>query len=106
MLLTVIGRDGWAFTISAVGVLAMTGSIFTALFPLVMPSTADLAGTLDIYNAASSPYTLTVMSWMALALLPFVIGYQAWSYWVFRRRISTRQIPLPRSGVVPEPVDR
>ncbi|WP_084614659.1 cytochrome d ubiquinol oxidase subunit II [Nakamurella lactea] len=98
LVLTRVGRDGWAFVSSAVGVLALVGSIFTVLFPLVMPSTGDPAGTLDIHNAASSPYTLTVMSWVALALVPFVIGYQAWSYWVFRKRISTRQIPLPRSG--------
>jgi cytochrome d ubiquinol oxidase subunit II len=95
VLLTRIGRDGWAFVASAVGVLALVGSIFTALFPLVMPSTGDPAGTLDIHNAASSPYTLTVMSWVALALVPFVLAYQAWSYWVFRKRISTKHIPVP-----------
>jgi cytochrome d ubiquinol oxidase subunit II len=26
-------------------------------------------------------------------LLPLVIGYQAWTYWVFRRRITADAIP-------------
>jgi cytochrome d ubiquinol oxidase subunit II len=59
----------------------------------VMPSTTDPTGTLTLTNAASGHYTLVVMSWVALALVPFVVAYQAWSYWVFRRRISTRQMP-------------
>lgn len=99
--LSVIGRDGWAFLASAVAVVALVAAIFTALFPLVVPSTADPLGTLDIHNAASSSYTLTVMSWIGLALLPFVVGYQAWSYWVFRRRISTRQIPAQSGAEQP-----
>ena len=33
------------------------------------------------------------MTWAAAFITPVVIGYQAWSYWVFRQRISTAQIP-------------
>lgn len=89
------GRDGWAFLASAVGVVALVVSMFAVLFPQLISSTTDPVGTLTVNNAASGPYTLSVMSWIGLAALPFVIGYQAWTYWIFRRRISTRQIPLP-----------
>ena len=41
----------------------------------------------------------TLMSWVALLVVPFVLAYQAWSYWVFRRRLSRDHIPLiPQHG--------
>jgi cytochrome d ubiquinol oxidase subunit II len=33
------------------------------------------------------------MSWVAAIMTPVVLAYQAWSYWVFRRRICERHIP-------------
>jgi cytochrome d ubiquinol oxidase subunit II len=41
------------------------------------PSKADLASSLTIYNASSSHYTLTMMSYVALAV-PFVLAYVSW----------------------------
>ncbi|TNC30443.1 cytochrome d ubiquinol oxidase subunit II [Mumia zhuanghuii] len=85
-------RDGWAFvgTMAAIG-LAVT-ALFVALFPDVMPSTLDPAYSLTVENAASTPKTLGIMSWVAVVFVPIVIGYQAWSYWVFRKRISVESI--------------
>ena len=37
--------------------------------------------------------TLTIMSVAALIFVPIVLAYQAWSVWVFRKRISTKNIP-------------
>ncbi|MDD2270687.1 MAG: cytochrome d ubiquinol oxidase subunit II [Desulfuromonadaceae bacterium] len=41
------------------------------------PSMSDLQSSLTIYNASSSKYTLTVMSYVAIAV-PFVLGYIAY----------------------------
>lgn len=41
------------------------------------PSKADLGSSLTIYNASSSHYTLTMMSYVAIAV-PFVLAYIAW----------------------------
>jgi cytochrome d ubiquinol oxidase subunit II len=87
------GREGWAFLGTFVTIAVAVAGLFLALFPDVMPSTTSAAYSLTTSNAAATPYTLTVMSWVALLCLPFVVGYQAWSYWVFRKRISTRHIP-------------
>ena len=87
------GRDGWAFAGSALAMLSTVAGLFTALHPAVMVSSTDPGHSLTLVTAASGQYTLTVMSWVALGLLPFVLGYQAWSYWVFRRRISLAMIP-------------
>ncbi|MET3806605.1 cytochrome d ubiquinol oxidase subunit II [Nakamurella sp. UYEF19] len=94
-LATRAGRDGWAFVGTAGSILALVAGWFVSLHPDVMPSNLDPGYSLNLTNAASSHYTLTVMSWVALCLVPFVVAYQAWSYWVFRKRISTANIPLP-----------
>lgn len=93
-------RDGWAFTGTALTVIAVSALFFGALFPDVLPSTIDAAYGLTVANASSTPYTLRVMSWAALAVAPVVLGYQAWTYWVFRKRISVDQIP-PGIGLSP-----
>jgi cytochrome d ubiquinol oxidase subunit II len=46
-----------------------------------------------VHNAASTPYTLKVMTWVAVFFTPLVLLYQGWTYWVFRKRISTSSIP-------------
>jgi cytochrome d ubiquinol oxidase subunit II len=33
------------------------------------------------------------MTWVALVFTPLVLLYQGWTYWVFRRRIGTQDIP-------------
>jgi cytochrome d ubiquinol oxidase subunit II len=63
-------------------------TMFIGLYPRVMVSSLGPSLSLTIYNAASSPYTLRVMSLVAISLLPFVLFYQGWSYWTFRKRIS------------------
>ena len=46
-------------------------------------------------NAAATEYTLGIMTVVAVVFTPVVIGYQAWTYWVFRRRIAVHHIPEP-----------
>lgn len=87
------GRDGRAFAALGAGMLALVGSIFAAVFPVVLPSTLDGAFDLTVQNASSSPYTLGLMSIVACFGLPLVLAYQAWTYWVFRRRVSEASIP-------------
>ncbi|GAA1931561.1 cytochrome d ubiquinol oxidase subunit II [Nocardioides hwasunensis] len=94
------GREGWAFagTFLTIG-LAVAG-LFLALFPDVMPSTTDAAFSLTTTNAASTAYTLKVMTWVAVFFTPIVLGYQAWTYWVFRKRISVHHIPTAKLAEV------
>ncbi|MGH3360650.1 MAG: cytochrome d ubiquinol oxidase subunit II [Nocardioidaceae bacterium] len=85
-----LGRDGWAFAGTALTVGLAVVLLYVALFPDVMPSTLDAAWSLTKDNAASTPYTLEIMSWAALCFLPIVMLYQGWSYWAFRKRIAVR----------------
>ncbi len=76
----------------AVTIAAVVLAMFTAIFPDVMPASNDPANSLNVVNAASGTYTLTVMSWVALIFVPLVLAYQAWTYWVFRKRVSRAHI--------------
>ena len=94
------GREGWAFAGTFAGIGIAVAGLFLALFPDVMPTTlADGVG-LTTTNAASTAYTLKVMTIVAVVMTPLVLAYQAWTYWVFRKRISVDHIP---SGAAPEP---
>ncbi|MFP3579422.1 cytochrome d ubiquinol oxidase subunit II [Arthrobacter sp. fls2-241-R2A-200] len=87
------GSEGRAFSALGGFLVCATASIFGAAFPVVVPSTIDPAFNLTISNASSSNYTLGLMSIVAAIGLPLVIAYQAWTYWVFRRRVSAAHIP-------------
>ena len=62
--------------------------LFAALWPDVLPARNDPALSLTVQAASSSPYTLKVMTIVALIFTPMVLIYQGWSYWVFRGRVS------------------
>ncbi|MFS0885428.1 cytochrome d ubiquinol oxidase subunit II [Aeromicrobium sp. 179-A 4D2 NHS] len=87
------GRDGWAFLGTAVAIAAVVAMLFLALFPNVMPSSTSELFNLTTENASSTPYTLKIMTWVAVFFTPIVVLYQAWSYWVFRKRIGVHHIP-------------
>jgi cytochrome d ubiquinol oxidase subunit II len=65
-----------------------TITVFMGLYPRVMVSSLNSDWSLTIYNASSSPYTLKVMSIVALIFVPIVLIYQGWTYWIFRERIG------------------
>ncbi len=81
-------RMGWAFTMTCLALALFTLTIFMALYPRVMVSSLNPEWSLTIYNASSSPYTLKVMSVVALVFVPIVLIYQGWTYWVFRHRVG------------------
>ncbi len=83
-------RNGWAFISTALTLVLAAASLFTFLFPRVMISSLDPAWSLTIYTASSSPYTLQVMTIVALIFVPIVLVYQGWTYWVFRKRLEAK----------------
>ncbi|WP_330260069.1 cytochrome d ubiquinol oxidase subunit II [Streptomyces murinus] len=86
------GRDGWAFALSGLTVVAAVAMLFLTLFPEVMPSLLNADWSLTVTNASSTPYTLKIMTWCAGIATPIILIYQGWTYWVFRNRIGTQHI--------------
>ncbi|MFT4288481.1 cytochrome d ubiquinol oxidase subunit II [Nocardioides sp.] len=88
-----VGREGWAFVGTFATLALAVAGLFVALFPDVMPSTTSELYSLTTTNAAATSYTLKVMTIVAGIFTPLVLIYQAWTYWVFRKRISVHHIP-------------
>lgn len=85
-------RHGWAFAMTGVTIAMSVITIFLTLFPRVMVSSANPAYSLTIQNASSSPYTLSVMSVVALIFVPIVLVYQGWTYYTFRNRVTRQSV--------------
>ena len=83
-------RDGWSFILSAATILLATASMCIQLFPNVLVSNLNPAWNLTIYNSSSSPYTLQIMSIVALIFVPIVLAYQIWTYWLFKKRVTEK----------------
>ena len=83
-------KPGWAFVFMGLTILLTVVMVFGALYPNVLPSSLNSAWNLTVQNASSSPYTLKVMSIVALIFVPIVLAYQAWTYYIFRQRVGTK----------------
>lgn len=89
------GAEGKAFTSTMVTIAMAVATYFILLFPNVMPSTTNPDWSLTIENASSSPLTLKIMTGAALVFTPIVLAYTVWTYWVFRKRLTSAHIPDP-----------
>ncbi len=83
-------RTGWAFVTGALTIVFATVMVFMGLYPRILVSSLDPSFSLTITNAASSPYTLKVMTIVAAIFIPIVLAYQVWTYWIFRKRLETK----------------
>ncbi|WP_196593627.1 cytochrome d ubiquinol oxidase subunit II [Pectinatus sottacetonis] len=95
-VLAVIARRqnscGWAFIGSSLAIALTTAGVFVGLFPRILISTMNPAWSLTITNASSSPYTLSIMTVAAVIFVPIVLIYQIWVYWIFRKRITAKDL--------------
>jgi cytochrome bd ubiquinol oxidase subunit II len=86
-------HEGWAFIGTAITIGLAVVALFLHLYPNVMPSSTNAAFNLTITNASSTDYTLSIMTVVAVIFTPLVLLYQGWTYWVFRKRVTTARIP-------------
>ena len=82
------GRHGRAFAMTGLATISLVATLFVSLYPRVLVSSPDSENSLTVDGAASSHYALTVMTVVAVLLVPVVLLYQGWTYYVFRRRVS------------------
>ena len=92
------GNDGWAFISSAVAIASTVGSLFIAAYPVVMVSSTSPLFNLTVKDTASGGYALKVMTIVTVLLLPVVLVYQGWSFYVFRQRVVA---PPAKGGAPP-----
>ncbi|MGH3448732.1 MAG: cytochrome d ubiquinol oxidase subunit II [Nocardioidaceae bacterium] len=77
-----------AFAMTSAAVVLPVLLVGVGLFPLVLVSTLDPALSMSVGEGAADPATLEVLGWFALVLLPVIGCYQAFSWWLFRGRVS------------------
>jgi cytochrome bd ubiquinol oxidase subunit II len=95
--------EGFAFAATTVTMAACIASIFVGLYPNVMVSSTSKAYSLTVRNTASYPYSLKTMTVVVIIFLPLVLAYQAWTYYIFRRRVSVQSFrPAPPAPRQPE----
>jgi cytochrome d ubiquinol oxidase subunit II len=100
-------REGFAFAATTITIASCIIAIFVDLYPNVMVSSTSTADNLTVHNTASGGYSLKVMTVVVIILLPVVLAYQTWTYYVFRRRVSKQEFQPPTpSGAEPEPEPR
>jgi cytochrome bd ubiquinol oxidase subunit II len=92
------GREGLAFLFNFLTIGLITICLFVSLHPNVLPSDPNPANSLTVRNAAAGHYTLTVMTIVALCVTPLVLIYQGWTYWVFRQRLTVRDLETDTAG--------
>ena len=85
-------KFGWSFLMIGLAIAFATFAVFISLFPNIMISTLDPSYSLTIYNASSSAYTLRLMTIIAFTLVPVVLAYQAWSFYIYRKRVTKETI--------------
>ncbi|TWE11268.1 cytochrome d ubiquinol oxidase subunit II [Rudaeicoccus suwonensis] len=96
-----VRRDGIAFLGTFLAIAGTVATYFLAVFPNVMPSTTDAAYSLTVHNAASSHLTLQIMTGAALVFTPIMLIYTAWTYWVFRKRLTMHVIAPQTDPLAP-----
>jgi cytochrome d ubiquinol oxidase subunit II len=87
------GREALAFATTALGVAGAVVAVFAAHGDVVLRSTLNPAWSLTSTAAAASPSTLRLITVAGLIILPGVLAYQAFSYWIFRHRVASERIP-------------
>ena len=76
----------WICSGVTIGLCTFFGLI--GLFPNLFPSSMGSQYHLTAYNAASSPLTLKIMLGVVLVVIPVVIAYQAWAYFLFAGKVT------------------
>jgi cytochrome d ubiquinol oxidase subunit II len=96
------GNERWAFLATATTIGAVVVTLFVSLYPRVMVSDPEFGNSLTVENAASSHYSLVVMTVVAAVLLPVVLLYQGWTYHVFRARLGGEDARSPVDLLAPK----
>ena len=82
------GRDGAAFISSCVTMLLLMALFGLGMFPHMVYSTPEAAHSLTIYNAASTPKTLKIMTLIAAIGVPIVLTYTVTVYYIFHGKVK------------------
>jgi cytochrome d ubiquinol oxidase subunit II len=97
LYLTVKCRSGIAFLISSLVVMCTIITAAGSMFPFIMPSITVPSSSLTIWDASASYYTLHVLFFVTVIMMPVVIGYTLWVYRIMRGKVTIEDIETNRN---------
>ncbi len=91
-----IAKKAWfsAWFSSALTIMGATFFGIIGLYPNLFPSSMDKAYSLSAFNASSSPLTLKIMLVVVIIFIPVIIGYQIWTYNLFKGKVTKEDLDL------------
>jgi cytochrome d ubiquinol oxidase subunit II len=87
---TILDHEKLSFFSTGLTLAGVVVLLFNGLYPRVMIANNPKFSILAT-DASSTPYTLHIMTIVTLSILPIVLVYFIWSYWVFRQRLQTKE---------------
>mgnify|MGYP006398834893 CR=1 FL=1 len=81
-----------SFLGSKLSVAAIIATVGAAMFPIILPSSSQPGHSLTVWDGSSSHYTLGVMLFATVVLLPIVLLYTAWVYKVLWGTVSESDV--------------
>jgi cytochrome d ubiquinol oxidase subunit II len=85
-------RSHLAWWLGALAWIGIIGTVGAAMFPFMMPSSAEPSHSLTVWNSSSSQHTLTWMLGFTVIFVPLVLWYTSWCFWVMRGKVKAEQI--------------
>lgn len=86
------GASHLTWWLGALAWIGIIGSVGTAMFPFMLPSSSEPSQSLTVWNASSSEYTLAWMTGFTAVFMPLILWYTSWAFWVMRGKVSAQRI--------------
>ena len=83
---------GSAFLMSGLVVISVIVTAAGSMFPFIIPSSIVPASSLTVWDASASRYTLQLLFFATVLLMPIVLAYTVWVYRVMRGKITVADI--------------
>ena len=88
---------GFAFLTSSLVVICTILTAAGSMFPFIMPSIIAPSNSLTLWDASASYYTLHLLLFVTVFMMPVVIGYTIWVYRVMRGKVTVEDIENNRN---------
>lgn len=92
LVLHLARRPFLAWWLGALAWIGVMGSVGASMFPFLMPSVTDPSHSLTIWNSGSSLRTLGWMLGFTLVLMPLIVWYTSWAFWMMRGEVSVQHV--------------
>jgi cytochrome bd ubiquinol oxidase subunit II len=92
VFLSVKRYTGLAFLVSSVVVICAIVTAAGSMFPFIMPSSTSPSSSLTVWDASASRYTLQLLFFATVLMMPIVMAYTSWVYRVLRGKVTVEDI--------------